>query len=270
MQNKTIWILWLQGWDKVPWLQERITESWIKNNRDWTDKLIDEEQVRTLVSDSDYMYDPSKTITSQAKSDIIRLSLLKNYGGVWADSTMLCMQPLDHWCSDAVKPAGFWMYHGDGAGLPIEEGPASWFILAEPNNPFITQWKKECDDYWLSRTETDDYFWLDTLFKKVIQNDIQLFKLWLLVPFLSCEDEAGFHSIKESKMIVNDKKTKILLFKNPPYALKLWNRWNTVFPDITSRECQESTGYFAIQISTRFAETCLPVSSLTASQVVLL
>ena len=261
MQNKTIWILWLQGWDKAPWLQQRIAESWIKNNPDWTVKLIDEEQVRTLVSDIEYMYDASKTITPQAKSDIIRLSLLKNYGGVWADSTMLCMQPLNNWYLKAMKPAGFWMYHGDGAGLPIEEGVASWFILAEPNHKLICAWKKECDTYWHSRTNADKYLWMDLLFNKIIYNDIYLFDLWLLVPFLNCEDEGQPHCLLHgSKMIIDDEKTKKLLFENPPYVLKLWNSWNTFFPDVNTEVCQLSCGYFAIEISTRFAPTCLPES----------
>jgi hypothetical protein len=256
MQIKTIWILWLQGWQNAPWLQQQAANSWIKNNPDWTIKLIDEEQALILLPDIGYMYDTSKTISPQAKSDIIRISLLAKYGGVWADSTMLCMQPLNNWYSNAIKPAGFWMYHGDGAGLPIEEGPASWFILAQAGNRFICEWKKQCDDYWLSRTETDDYFWLDTLFKKIIQEDIQLFILWLSVPFLSCEDEGQAHCLfKGSKMTIDDTHTKKILFENPPYALKLWNYWNKTFPDTSTKECQQSTGYFAIQISTRFAET---------------
>jgi len=257
MQSKIVWILWLQGWDKAPWLQQRVAESWTKNNPDWTVKLIDEEQVRTLVSDIDYMYDSSKTITPQAKSDIIRLSLLAKYGGVRADATMLCMQPLNNWYLNAIKPAGFWMYHGwADSDLPIEEGPASWFILSEPNNRFICEWKKECDTYWLSRTEIDEYFWMDRLFKKIIYSNIYLFDLWLSVPFLSCEDEGQSHCLfKESKMITADEDLKKLLFNNPPYALKLWNSWNTTFPDINTNKCQESTGYFAIQISTRFVET---------------
>jgi len=256
MQNKTIWILWLQGWDNAPWLQQRIAESWIKNNPDWTVKLIDEKQVRTLVSDIEYMYDPSKTITTQAKSDIIRLSLLMNYGGVWADSTMLCMQPLNRWCSDAIKDAGFWMYHGFGGGLPIEDGPASWFILAEPGNPFIRRWKKECDTYWQSRSEADEYFWMDMVFKTIIQSDMEMLELWASVPFLSCEEEGQAHCLFEgSKMILNDEKTKLLLFEKPPYAIKLWNSWTTTFPDSTTNECKQSTGYFAIQMSSRFART---------------
>jgi mannosyltransferase OCH1-like enzyme len=34
-------------------------------------------------------------MTIQAKSDMIRLHVLSTHGGVWADSTMLCLQPLD-------------------------------------------------------------------------------------------------------------------------------------------------------------------------------
>ena len=33
--NKTIWILWLQGWDQAPWLQQQVAESWEINNPTW-------------------------------------------------------------------------------------------------------------------------------------------------------------------------------------------------------------------------------------------
>ena len=38
--------------------------------------------LNNYVSDINYIYDKSKKITLQAKSDIIRLSLLKKYGGI--------------------------------------------------------------------------------------------------------------------------------------------------------------------------------------------
>ena len=66
-------------------------------------RLIDEKNLVNYVNDIDYIYDKNKEITPQAKSDIIRLSLLKNYGGVWADSNLLFMQPLSHWVFDALK-----------------------------------------------------------------------------------------------------------------------------------------------------------------------
>tara|TARA_Y100001978_G_scaffold192939_1_gene198535 strand:- start:580 stop:687 length:108 start_codon:yes stop_codon:yes gene_type:complete len=32
--EKNIFLLWLQGWDKAPWLQREVLESWIINNPD--------------------------------------------------------------------------------------------------------------------------------------------------------------------------------------------------------------------------------------------
>ena len=128
--QKNIFLLWLQGWDKAPWLQMQVLDSWKINNNSWNIELIDQENLKEFITDIDYIYD-SKLITPQAKSDIIRLSLLKNYGGVWADSTLLCMQPLENWIFEAVEPSGIWMYHGHGAGLNSLIGPCSWFIASK-------------------------------------------------------------------------------------------------------------------------------------------
>ena len=117
--NKTIWLLWLQGWDKAPWLPHQIKRSWEVKNPDWNVRLITRDNLKDYVTDIDYVYQDS--ISPQAKSDIIRLSLLKNHGGVWADATLLCMQPLDNWVNDAIAPSNFWMYHGTGGQMDIKQ-----------------------------------------------------------------------------------------------------------------------------------------------------
>jgi hypothetical protein len=54
-----------------------------------------------------------------------KYGLLDKFGGVWADSTMLCMEPLDKW----LKPnTDFWMYHG---WENCKYG-AIWFIISKP------------------------------------------------------------------------------------------------------------------------------------------
>ena len=101
--QKNIFLLWLQGWTNAPWLQKKVLKSWTINNPDWNIYLIDENNLAKYVNDIHYIFDKSKKITPQAKSDIIRLSLLKNHGGIWADSTLLCMQPLNYWVFEALK-----------------------------------------------------------------------------------------------------------------------------------------------------------------------
>ena len=202
--EKNIFLLWLQGWDKAPWLQREVLESWIINNPDWNVILIDQNNLVNYVNDIDYIYDKNKIISPQAKSDIIRLSLLKNHGGVWADSTLLCMQPLSHWVFDAVSKTGIWMYHGHGAYLKSDLGPASWFIVSEKNGYLISKWKKACDSFWRRNYKVKDYFWMDGLFKVLLKKDAKFKNEWLKTPFLYCEEIGSSHTLSNYNFGIED------------------------------------------------------------------
>jgi len=253
MLNKTIWLLWLQGWNDVPWLVKQVAESWEINNPGWKVEYLTLDNLCEYIHDIDYIYDESKGITSQAKSDIIRLSLLKNHGGVWADATMLCMQPLDVWAEEAVKPAGLWMYHGHGGGMHCKSGPASWLIVCESNSLMISKWKNACDEYWENSTNADSYFWLDSLFKKLYESDVDFKRKWDLAPYLYCESKEQAHSLAyHYKMTGDNQYIKNIFLEKPPYTLKFWWKgWQENFSDVQSTECKNSNGYFAIQMSKR-------------------
>lgn len=247
--NKTIWILWLQGWDSAPWLANKVKQSWEVKNPGWKVELVTNDNLKDYVTDVDYVY--RDTITPQAKSDIIRLALLNKYGGVWADSSLLCMKPLDSWLQPAIKPSGFWMYHGTGGKMDIQHGPASWFIISAAGSPIISKWKKGCDDYWKERHTTGDYFWMDGIFKGLYETDMQFKNEWDRVPYLSCEDKGQSHMFSNGSWKENTKEIKQILDESPPHVLKLWhNRWNDEFPDVTSERCRQSNGYYAIELAT--------------------
>lgn len=254
MLNKTIWLLWLQGWDNAPWLIKQVAKSWEINNPDWNIEYVTLDNLHEYVRDIDYIYNKTKEIEPQAKSDIIRLSLLKNHGGVWADATMLCMQPLSSWVEEAVKSAGLWMYHGPG-GRMAKIGPASWFIISEKDSLMINKWKIACDEYWNNRTKADSYFWLDELFRKLFDSDREFRNVWNLVPYLYCNAKGQAHAMAGSNldlMVSNNQQLKKILQEKPPYALKFWwSVWQEKFPDVNSTECKNSNGYFAIKMSKR-------------------
>ena len=182
---RKVYLLWLQGWHKAPWLQRQVFDSWKINNPKWDIELIDFFNLENYVNDIDYIYDTSKLLTPQAKSDIIRLSILKNHGGVWADSTLLCMQPLEEWINEAIKNNNIWMYHGHGAYLNSYLGPASWFIIARKNGYVISKWKDACDEYWRKNNFSHNYFWMDEIFKNLLVNDYQFKSDWLSVFFVN-------------------------------------------------------------------------------------
>ena len=251
--EKNIFLLWLQGWDKAPWLQREVLNSWIINNPDWKVILIDQNNLVNYVNDIDYIYDKNKLITPQAKSDIIRLSLLKNYGGVWADSTLLCMQPLSHWFFNAVSKTGIWMYHGHGGYLKSDLGPASWFIISEKNGYLISKWKNACDSFWMKNNKVKDYFWMDGLFRNLVEKEVKFKHKWLKTPFLYCEEIGSSHTLANYNFGI-EKDTKLvkkILKKKPPYVLKLPSNFKNIFPKLDSNKFRNSNAFFAISISKR-------------------
>lgn len=127
---KIVWILWFQGWDQAPELVLKVRDSWKYHNPNWEIKELDDNNLMNYID-----FNLPEDAEYPAKSDIIRLALLKKYGGVWADSTMLCLRPLDTWVYEAIEPSKFWMYHGRDGG----RGPASWFIISYSNSYIISK-----------------------------------------------------------------------------------------------------------------------------------
>jgi hypothetical protein len=251
MLNKTIWIYWGQGWEHAPNLQKTVAESWKINNPTWEIVLLTDYILKDYLSEeAPYLFDSNKNISYQAKSDIIRLSILNKYGGVWADATMLCMQPLDHWAFEAVEKSGIWMYHGWGGGFNSNVGIASWFIISHKNSYIIKKWKERCDRYWQENNEAHTYFWMDGLFRELYDTDSKFKETWTMTPNICCEDFGQAHCLV-GKMDVDDPDLKNQFEKYPPYALKFWNHWNGMFPDINTEECQKSLGYYALSLSKR-------------------
>jgi len=246
--NKKIWLLWFQGWNNAPFLQKIVAKSWEIHNPGWKIEYLDMNNLKDYINDIDYIYDQTKNISYQAKSDIIRLSLLKNHGGVWADSTFLCLQPLDNWVEDAIKPSGFWMYHGGGGGMDVKNGPASWFILSLKESYIIKKWKEACDNYWNTNNFTNNYFWMDELFKILYETDEEFKNNWNNVPYLNCEEDGSSHTLSKYGVFENNEYIKNLLKTSPPYGLKFWNHTNekleTCFNDAN---CMNSNGYYALQ-----------------------
>ncbi len=252
--DKNIWMYWAQGWDRAPLLQRIVLSSWRVNNPDWRINLIDDKNIKYYLSkdEAPYLFDKNKNTFVQAKSDILRLELLNKYGGVWADSTLLCMQPLDHWVFDAVKPSGIWMYHGWGGGFDPNVGISSWFIVSKKSSYFINKWREKCVNYWHERYAPHIYFWMDDLFRELFDTDDAFKYFWTITPNICSEDYGQAHCLaKDDGMKINDPNLKQLFEKSPPYVLKFWNHWTDSFPDISSKECQDSNGYFAFKMANR-------------------
>lgn len=240
--GKTVWLLWFDGWDNAPWIARQVRKSWEQLNPEWNIELVDEQNLGEYVT---IPYIHMDFLQPAARSDIIRLYLLTEHGGVWADATMLCMIPLDRWVYPALENSGFWMYHGRDWGA----GPASWFMISLRNSYIISTWKNACDKFWQSSPPPPrdyDYYWMDALFTNLLESDSQFAYEWSHVPYLWCEATGQAHMLN-GKCQDNTPELKHILEYNPPYAVKL-TRHGLEFNNLeeTSEDIKDSNVVAAI------------------------
>jgi mannosyltransferase OCH1-like enzyme len=111
----------------------RCVDSWIKENPGWKVFILDANTVHDYV----HLEVPEKIMGKLSlahQSDLIRLSLLSNHGGVWVDATTFCINPLHGWIDDHCK-SGFFAFH-----RPTREKLLSnWFIAASKECPISSR-----------------------------------------------------------------------------------------------------------------------------------
>jgi len=134
---KIIWIFWFQGFDKAPDVVIKCLDSWKTHNPKWKVIQLDETNIEEYININAIIGKNYNYITKQALSDVIRINLLSEFGGVWADATCLCCKPIDTWLGSYMGP-GFFAFRNPGTDRPI----SSWF-LASIVNCKLTQ--KYCD-----------------------------------------------------------------------------------------------------------------------------
>lgn len=244
MINKTIFILWLQGWENAPKLQKEVAKSWTIQNPTWKVEYVSFANLKQYVSDIDYIYDRTKRITPQAMSDIIRVSLLYNHGGIWADATMLCLQPLDGWVDDELLRSNIWMYYRAKGGAEGTKALYS-FIIANNGSQLISNLKVVCDEYWRTRSSAHTYFWLDFLINRLLKTDSVEFDN---MPRIEADKLTQSHGLAGSingleKMDLDIPEFKQAILEHPPYVLKLWKHCNMNKPG--------SNALYAIEMSKR-------------------
>lgn len=255
--GKTIWILWWQGWDHAPWLAREVASSWERLNPEWNVVRLSESNLRDYVN-IDYLH---KIETVQAKSDVIRITLLTEHGGVWADASLPCLIPLDRWIYDALDPVGFWTYHGWEGG----KGPAVWFIVSMRNTYIIQAWKKAVDRYWINRTRPDNYIWLDTIFMDLIETDSEFKKQWSQVPYIDCDAPGQAHMLA-GKCDENDEGLQQILRTNPPYVVKCSMQHIDSRGPTPSQKDKASNAYAAIETAKFQRYAPYPLHEMTFSR----
>ena len=176
--SRTAWVCWLQGIESAPVVVKHCYASINKWLQDWSIVLITAENFSDYATLPDFIIDKWKSgiISNTHFSDILRLQLLIEHGGLWLDATTMLTGAIP----DYVMRSHFFVFHN---GWMNEEmiNMASWFIYsAQPQHKLLVQTRDLIYAYWQKFNFLKNYFLLHMLFRMV--SDVNA-EAWDAVPY---------------------------------------------------------------------------------------
>lgn len=166
--SNKVWICWFQGIDSAPALVQKCYQS-VKDNM--PDKEI---IVLTMDKLSEYAEFPefilekwkSGVITHTHMTDLLRLELLIQHGGMWLDATVFCSGDD---IPDYYFDSNLFFYQ---CLKPGRDGHAnyisSWLMSAKTNNKILMAVRYLCYEYWKENNSMVDYFLLHDFMSMVL------------------------------------------------------------------------------------------------------
>jgi hypothetical protein len=148
---KHIFIYWNSGFLNAPLVVKKCLLSWKIYNPNWKIIELDDSNLNQYINIELVITNiSSKTITKTSYSDIIRIFLLKKYGGIWCDATVFCVKSLDEWLSDNII-SGFFAFE-----QKCDRILSSWFLYSDYNNYIIDKWYDNVIQYINNVNNTDN------------------------------------------------------------------------------------------------------------------
>jgi hypothetical protein len=142
MHPKILWTYW-DNPDTMPRSVTLCIESWKKFNPTYNVVVLTKHNFKQYITiPNEILLEPNFNDSPARFSDLLRLCLLAEHGGIWIDSSILLKEPLDTWLFP--RPAefsGFYISSFTKEGLPpvIE----SWFLACNKNSEFMRRWRDE-------------------------------------------------------------------------------------------------------------------------------
>lgn len=172
---RRIWIYWDRGETAAPDVVRYCIARWRALHDDWSVEVLDRSGAEAIID----MSDMPAGISPAHYADVLRLRLLKRFGGVWADATCLPTRPLDHWLPPLMQ-SGFFAFAAPGPDRLL----ANWFLASAVGGVTVARWEERARCYWEHRSKPDTYFWAHYLFEWLVRTDGLVRHGWRSTPKL--------------------------------------------------------------------------------------
>ena len=197
-----IWQLWLQGADQAPPIVKKCFRSIEEYSSGRKIIILDENNLLEHIVLPDFILKKKKDgiISNTHFSDIVRICLLEQYGGTWIDATVLFTDNLQ----DKILNSDFFAFY-----VP-EDHPnydfhafSSWFMHAQPNQPFIRDIKQTLFNYWKNEDQLIDYFCFHFIAYNIIHFSTKYLSEWQSQAFLSNKEPHIFQDALDENFDTN-------------------------------------------------------------------
>lgn len=146
--NKIIWGFWHSGEETLPGFCQLAVKSWRAHHPDWKIVILSDANYKHYVSPSDL---PSTfaSLKVQYRSDLIRLAVLRRYGGLYLDASYTIYRAFDDVWDQAEARNDLYLTSLVTLSQSGElRFPNNCFILApQPQNPVLVEWQRRCIAY---------------------------------------------------------------------------------------------------------------------------
>jgi len=148
-----IWVCWFQGLENAPLLVQRCVTSIQEYNPCKEVIILTEENISKYVTIPDYIQHKYQQgmMTRTHYSDIVRLFLLNQYGGIWMDSTILMTGIMPEY----IENSSFFVFHS-----AIDHGHvccATGFMASCANHPIVEDTLNMLLEYWKKENKLVSY-----------------------------------------------------------------------------------------------------------------
>ena len=183
---KVIWQYWHQGVENAPLLIQKCFESVKKFHPDWEVKILSFDTIGEYVTLPEKYYDllAKGKIPIAIFSDVLRLYLLREYGGLWIDSTIFLTDRLN----DDILDAEFMVMQKDIATDPAENIMSCFFIRSKSNALLLEAIRRSIENYWQENDYLVNYFIFEHIATLLANGNDALKTAWAKIPFYSAED----------------------------------------------------------------------------------
>lgn len=175
-----VFSIWFQSEENAPLLIKSCFRQ-LKKYYGENVKILDRNSIRKWIDVPDYIWLKWENgiISNAHFSDICRVLLLYNYGGMWFDATDYLTSPVPDW----IINSDLFMFAAGDKITPTTL-VQSCFIRAKKNHPLLKAWRDIIFEYWKTENQLIDYFLLHYLLRYLVENNSSASELFNKIPYV--------------------------------------------------------------------------------------